>query len=159
MARKLTLPTIVYKYLMAKFVLTKRHYRLTPGLRANPLVVGEPQIRFYAGVPVEDQDGNRLGSLCVLDRRRAHYQKSNYAALLSWPPLSLRSFAAVSRKPHLLTNLSARANLVQKNMSDWHSKRKPYPCGVTSEFSAVPAYNPFTQANRLASSANISAFP
>lgn len=40
-----------------------------PRFAANPLVVGEPQIRFYAGVPVEDQDGNRLGSLCVLDTR------------------------------------------------------------------------------------------
>ena len=40
-----------------------------PRFASNPLVVGEPQIRFYAGVPVEDQDGNRLGSLCVLDTR------------------------------------------------------------------------------------------
>lgn len=35
----------------------------------NPLVVGQPYIRFYAGVPVEDKHANRLGTLCVLDSR------------------------------------------------------------------------------------------
>lgn len=32
----------------------------------NPLVVGEPHIRFYAGVPLS-VDGFRLGTLCVID--------------------------------------------------------------------------------------------
>jgi GAF domain-containing protein len=33
----------------------------------NPLVQGEPGVRFYVGVPVCNADGHPLGALCVLD--------------------------------------------------------------------------------------------
>lgn len=39
-----------------------------PRFAANPLVTGAPHVRFYAGVPLEDAQGCRFGTLCVLDR-------------------------------------------------------------------------------------------
>jgi GAF domain-containing protein len=35
----------------------------------NPYVVGEPHIRFYAGVPLTIKPGIRLGALCVTDSK------------------------------------------------------------------------------------------
>jgi diguanylate cyclase (GGDEF)-like protein len=34
----------------------------------NPMVIGDPHIRFYAGFPIVDDAGRGLGTLCVMDR-------------------------------------------------------------------------------------------
>jgi len=35
----------------------------------NPLTTGDSQVVFYAGIPVKDEQGRPLGSLCVIDNR------------------------------------------------------------------------------------------
>ena len=55
-----------------QFAMTGQHVmevadaREDPRFAGNPLVTGEPYIRFYAGAPLTSEEGAPLGALCVL---------------------------------------------------------------------------------------------
>lgn len=40
-----------------------------PRFADNPMVTGEPRVRFYAGAPLTLSDGSRVGTLCLVDHR------------------------------------------------------------------------------------------
>lgn len=47
----------------------------------NPLVLGEPRIRFYAGMPL-CVDGHPIGALCVIDQQPRHLDRSQRQLLI-----------------------------------------------------------------------------
>lgn len=40
-----------------------------PRFQGSPLVTGDPNVRFYAGVPLRAYNGAVLGTLCIIDRK------------------------------------------------------------------------------------------
>ena len=60
-----------------------------PRFSANPLVTGDPQIRFYAGAPVSNIAGERLGTFCIIDDRpRATLDEAQQATLQRFAALA-----------------------------------------------------------------------
>ena len=47
----------------------------------NPLVTGDPGIRFYAGIPVRSPMGRKVGTICAIDRRARALSDQERAAM------------------------------------------------------------------------------
>lgn len=54
---------------------------LDPRFADNPLVQGEPRIRFYAGAPLITPSGAALGTLCIIDRQPRAFDEQQRATL------------------------------------------------------------------------------
>lgn len=55
--------------ILSRHIMSTADARVDERFFDNPLVLGEPYIRFYAGCPLLAEDGNALGTLCLIDRR------------------------------------------------------------------------------------------
>ncbi len=53
----------------------------------NPLVTGDPFIRFYAGYPVHGPNGHRIGTLCLIDRLPRNFSDSDRETLKDFAAL------------------------------------------------------------------------
>jgi diguanylate cyclase (GGDEF)-like protein len=56
----------------------------------NPLVTAEPNIRFYAGTPLQSREGHNLGTLCVIDRQPRQFGSKQVTLLEELAQLVLR---------------------------------------------------------------------
>jgi len=76
----------------------------------NPLVVNEPNIRFYAGVPLKTSDNFTLGTLCVIDRHPRDLT-----------PIQIQQLEALSRL--VISQLELRRNSEQAERDRIHSQQ------------------------------------
>jgi signal transduction histidine kinase len=75
----------------------------------NPLVLGDPEIRFYAGAPIVTEDGHALGTVCVIDQRARVLEPAQRAALCS-----LASLVATLLEHERLQREEAKRNSAEK---------------------------------------------
>ena len=61
----------------------------------NPLVINEPKIRFYAGCPLRFRDGNRLGTLCIVDQKPRSFNHEDLEILKDLALMAERELAAI----------------------------------------------------------------
>jgi signal transduction histidine kinase len=54
-----------------------------PRFASNPVVTGEPYVRFYAGAPLVTTEGEALGTICVVDRTPHTLRPEQGAALMA----------------------------------------------------------------------------
>jgi len=59
----------------------------------NPMVVGEPFARFYAGQPVRSPNGYKVGTLCIMDKKPRQFGPDEIEILTSLASLVEREFA------------------------------------------------------------------
>lgn len=86
----------------------------------NPLVIGEPKIRFYAGIPIKTKEGFNLGTLCVIDTVPKKLTDTQRNALKS---LARQVMAQIERQVAFKTNLKLNQDLNDqsvflKNLTD-----------------------------------------
>ncbi len=76
----------------------------------SPLVTGDPNIRFYAGVPLRTSDGFKIGTLCVADSRKRR--------LTGQQPEALRILAH-----QVMVQLELRRHVVELERSLFEQRR------------------------------------
>ncbi|MET1757185.1 sensor domain-containing diguanylate cyclase [Novosphingobium sp. RD2P27] len=85
----------------------------------NPMVVGEPGIRAYAGVPLRTADGYNVGSLCAVDTRPREFGSAEIAMLSAFArvvvdQLELRRIAGRDQ----LTGALTRRGFIESAMQE-----------------------------------------
>jgi diguanylate cyclase (GGDEF)-like protein len=93
----------------------------------NPLVTGEPKIRFYAGYPVKGPEGHCVGTLCLIDQQPRPFDMDQVVSLLDLASLveqELRSLNQSEAQKALIqeTEMSRRQALIDDLTLLWNRR-------------------------------------
>jgi sigma-B regulation protein RsbU (phosphoserine phosphatase) len=74
--------------------------------RNHPMVIGKPQVRFYAGVPLAGPTGKKIGTFCLVDFEPREFSEADLASLIEFAAL-------VEREINLGGIIQAQRELLQ----------------------------------------------
>ncbi|WP_022681432.1 sensor domain-containing diguanylate cyclase [Sphingobium bisphenolivorans] len=98
----------------------------------SPLVTGDPNIRSYAGIPLETPDGYNIGSLCAIDTVPRHFDPHQVAILSNLAALVVEQLELrrIAERDHLTGALTRRAFLTEMNRTIALFERHQRPASV-----------------------------
>ena len=95
----------------------------------NPLVTGDPHVRFYAGCPLKVINGSRLGTLCLIDRKPRELDDDDLSLLQDLAAMAEQEIAAVQLATldelTLISNRRGFMALAQHTLNVCHRKSMP----------------------------------
>ncbi len=85
-----------------------------PRFADNPLVTEAPNIRFYAGYPIKAADGEKMGTLCIIDDKPKNLAEEDFQTLEDLAAIIEQELAAIQLATlDELTDISNRRGFVQ----------------------------------------------
>jgi phosphoserine phosphatase RsbU/P len=102
--------------------------RIHPIGRNHPAVVGEPHLRFYAGVPVSGPNGRKIGTFCLVDMKPREFGEADVTSLIAFANL-------VEREVNLGEIIQSQNELLKTRHELVAAQKK-----LTQEFSEAAKY-------------------
>ena len=86
----------------------------------NPLVVGDPHVRFYAGQVLHDTSGSAIGTLCVIDRQPRQFDNTQLQVLADLAAMVEEEFERSSERALLvrLDESEQRKSLILETLTE-----------------------------------------
>ncbi|HET7534782.1 MAG TPA: GAF domain-containing SpoIIE family protein phosphatase [Nocardioidaceae bacterium] len=113
-----------------------------PRTLANPLVVGDPGLRFYAGHPLTTHDGFNLGTICVLDRQPRDLTPHQTNVLRDLAALVVHQLELRLRTHQLVTAYETRLQEVQHLADALQRSLLPPSMPLVRYLNIAASYNP-----------------